>query len=288
MKILKSPRSMQKWARAQRQAGCAIAFVPTMGCLHAGHYSLVQAARKRVGSDGKVVVSIFVNPTQFGPGEDLDAYPRTLRTDLWGCREHGVDAAFVPNAAAMYPTDKAREYSTFVVEEQLSRPLEGASRPTHFRGVTTIVAKLFHCVLPDVAVFGAKDWQQARVIQRMVADLNFPIRIIVAPTHREPDGLAMSSRNRYLNDEERSQATVLWRFIQAARKHLRNRSRPVDAEELQELLFSMLRECPSAKLDYVAFFDSKSFQPMSRIRRGTHVALAVRLGTTRLIDNAIL
>src|SRR5450759_4341084 len=221
VRIISSIAAMQQLAKRWRRAGKRIGLVPTMGYLHAGHLSLVKRARQAAGKNGVVVVSIYVNPTQFGPKEDFSKYPRDLRRDLKLCREAGVDVVFTPSDKEMYPGgtgsrrcesadgprfDK-RGYSTYVVEEKLSQSMEGASRPAHFRGVTTIVAKLFNIVLPYVAVFGAKDWQQAAIIKHMVADLNFPVKIIVAPTLRETDGLAMSSRNKYLDFGQRAQAT---------------------------------------------------------------------------------
>jgi len=205
MRIVTSIATMQRQARQWQRAGKRIGFVPTMGCLHAGHLSLVKRARQAAGKSGVLVVSIYVNPTQFGPKEDFSRYPRDLRRDFKLCREAGVDVVFTPGNKEMYPQvgssrcdDRTAQravptkFSTCVVEEKLSQSMEGASRPTHFRGVTTVVAKLFNIVLPDVAVFGAKDWQQAAIIKRMVADLNFPVKIIVAPTLRESDGLAIS------------------------------------------------------------------------------------------------
>ncbi|HEY6167263.1 MAG TPA: pantoate--beta-alanine ligase, partial [Verrucomicrobiae bacterium] len=179
-----------RWKRQGRRIG----FVPTMGFLHAGHLSLVHRARRAAGPRGLVVVSIYVNPTQFGPHEDLARYPRNLRRDLELCRDAGADVIFAPSDAAMYPVRTSGGYNTYVIEERLSQVMEGASRPGHFRGVTTVVAKLFNLVQPDVAVFGAKDWQQAAIVRRMTCDLNFPVRILVAPTIRERDGLALSSR----------------------------------------------------------------------------------------------
>src|SRR5208282_4626444 len=229
MRIVSKAAAMQKRALQWKRGGIRVGFVPTMGYLHAGHLSLVREARKRVGKNGKVVVSIYVNPTQFAPTEDLAEYPRDLKRDLKLCRAAGVDVAFTPSDAEMYPRrgeaadEPARVdarptgFSTCVVEEKLSQTMEGASRPTHFRGVTTVVAKLFNLVLPDVAVFGQKDFQQAAIIKRMLADLNFPVKIIVAPTVREEDGLAISSRNKFLTGDLRRQATVLWRVIQMAR-----------------------------------------------------------------------
>ncbi|MCX7867327.1 pantoate--beta-alanine ligase [Limisphaera sp. VF-2] len=286
MRVIRQPGVMQRLARRWQREGVRIGFVPTMGYLHEGHLSLVQVARRAVGRSGRVVVSIYVNPTQFGPGEDLDRYPRDLPRDLRLCREAGVDVVFAPDDQSMYPGLPEGRYSTYVVEEQLSRSMEGAARPGHFRGVTTVVAKLFHLVLPDVAVFGAKDWQQAAVIRRMVDNLNFPVRILVAPTVREPDGLAMSSRNAYLNPDERRQATVLFEAIQLARQKVRSGPKP--ARQLKQDVARLVASRPRARLDYVEFFDSDTLEPVPQVRPGTHMALAVFVGNTRLIDNAKL
>src|SRR5213083_532759 len=218
MRIVTSVATMQRLAKEWNRRGVPVGLVPTMGYLHGGHVSLVRKARQRVGKRGVVVISIYVNPTQFAPTEDLAQYPRDLPRDKKLCRDAGVDVLFVPNDRQMYPAGKGADFSTFVVEEDLSRGMEGASRPTHFRGVTTVVAKLFNIVLPDVAIFGAKDFQQAAVIRRMVSDLNFPLKIVVAPTVRESDGLAMSSRNKYLDPAQREQATILHRALQRARQ----------------------------------------------------------------------
>src|SRR5471032_900139 len=215
MQIVSSIAAMQRLARKWQRAGIEIGFVPTMGYLHAGHLSLVKRARQAVGKNGKVVVSIYVNPTQFAPTEDLSKYPRDLKRDLKLLRELKVDVVFTPSDGEMYPNKYENGFSTYVVEEKLSQTMEGASRPTHFRGVTTVVAKLFNIVLPDVAVFGQKDFQQAAVIKRMVADLNFSVKVIVAPTLREADGLAMSSRNKFLDPDQRAQATILYHALQA-------------------------------------------------------------------------
>jgi pantoate--beta-alanine ligase len=290
---------MQRLARQWQRAGRRIGFVPTMGYLHAGHLGLLQRARRAAGKSGIVVVSIYVNPTQFGPKEDFSKYPRDLKRDLKLCRAAGVDVVFTPSDKEMYPrwgeaTDEpAREdarptgYSTYVIEEKLSRTMEGASRPTHFRGVTTVVAKLFNLVLPDVAVFGAKDWQQAAIIKRMTADLNFPVKIIVAPTLRERDGLAMSSRNKYLAGDLRRQAVVLWHAIQKARAAVK-KSKTVPAARLKTDLKKFIEHEPGARLDYVEFFEPDTLSPVSKVTCGTHLALAVFVGTTRLIDNARL
>jgi pantoate--beta-alanine ligase len=254
--------------------------------LHDGHLSLVKRARQAVGRDGLVVASIYVNPTQFGPAEDFATYPRTLKRDAERCRAAGVDVLFTPDDEAVYPGRKAGEYSTYVGEEQLSAQMEGAARPTHFRGVTTVVAKLFNLVQPEVAVFGQKDFQQAAVIQRMTANLNFPVKIMVAPTRRERDGLALSSRNQYLTPEQRAQAPILFHALEATRLAVKNQ--PVSTARLKTDLRAFLTVAPLAKLDYVEFFDPVTLQPADRVKRGTHMALAVFFGPTRLIDNARL
>jgi pantoate--beta-alanine ligase len=286
MQIVSSAVSMQRLAKKWRRAGTHIGFVPTMGYLHDGHLSLVREARRRVGPGGKVVVSIYVNPTQFAPTEDLAKYPRDLQRDLKMCRAEGVDLVFTPDDAEMYPGKKENRYSTYVVEENLAQVMEGASRPTHFRGVTTVVAKLFNLVLPDVAVFGQKDYQQAAIIQRMVADLNFPMKIVVAPTHREADGLAMSSRNKYLDAEQRAQAVILFHALQAAKAAVAKKSIPT--ARLKKDLQEFITLTPLARLDYVEFFDPETLQPVQQVKRGAHMALAVFFGKTRLIDNARL
>jgi pantoate--beta-alanine ligase len=272
---------MQRLAGAWRRAGQKSALVPTMGYLHEGHLSLVRRARQNVGPRGHVVVSIYVNPTQFAPSEDFSRYPRDFAWDTSLCRTAGVDVVFAPPDKGMYP----QPFSTFVVEESLSRSMEGASRPSHFRGVTTVVAKLFNIVQPGVAVFGAKDYQQAAVVQRMVRDLNFPLRVIVAPTFREPDGLAMSSRNKYLAGRLRAQATILFRAIEAVREQVRAARKAVSAEVLKERVALLIASQPDAKLDYLEFFQPRTLEPVSEVGRGTQLALAVFVGATRLIDN---
>jgi pantoate--beta-alanine ligase len=294
MRIVAKMGAMQKLALRWKCAGVPIGFVPTMGYLHDGHMSLVREARKRVGKNGIVVVSIFVNPTQFAPTEDLSKYPRDLARDLKMCRAAGVDVVFTPGDAEMYPGGKNRKseignrkfFSTYVVEEQLGRVMEGAARPAHFRGVTTVVAKLFNLVLPDVSIFGQKDFQQAAIIRRMVADLNFPVQIIVAPTRREADGLAMSSRNKYLDAEQRAQAVILFHALQAAKQAVAKKAVP--AAQLKKDLAEFITAAPLARLDYVEFFDPETLQPVAQVKRGTHMALAVYFGKTRLIDNAQL
>lgn len=292
---------MQKLAARWKHSGTVVAFVPTMGYLHAGHLSLLKRARRAVGKNGVVVVSIYVNPTQFGPREDFSKYPRNLNRDLKLCCADGVDAVFTPSDQEMYASgtrsrrresaDKLRfdkcGYSTYVVEERLSQRMEGASRPTHFRGVTTVVVKLFNLVQPDVAVFGQKDFQQATIIKRVVADLNFPMKIIIAPTVREPDGLAMSSRNKYLTGDLRRQATVLWCCVQVARATVK-KAKPFPATKLKAAVKKLVECEPDAKLDYVEFFKPDTLAPVAKVTRGTQMALAVFVGKTRLIDNAQL
>jgi pantoate--beta-alanine ligase len=306
MQIVSSIAAMQRLAKKWRRAGTRIGFVPTMGYLHAGHLSLAKRARQAVGKNGKVIVSIYVNPTQFAPTEDLAKYPRDLKRDLKLCREAGVDVVFTPDDADMYsrwgetpsspkikkavslgsaeshPTD----FSTYVVEEKLSQRMEGAARPTHFRGVTTVVAKLFNIVLPDVSVFGQKDFQQAVVIKRMVSDLNFPVKIIIAPTLRERDGLAMSSRNKFLDPEQRAQAVILYHALRAAGAVVK--TNPASAARLKADLKEFITAAPLARLDYVEFFNPETLEPVKQVKPGTHMALAVFFGKTRLIDNAQL
>jgi pantoate--beta-alanine ligase len=301
MRIVTSVAAMQRLARKWQRAGRRIGFVPTMGCLHAGHLSLAQRARQAAGKNGVVVVSIYVNPAQFAPTEDFAKYPRDLKRDLKLCRSADVDVVFTPSDKEMYPdetrsrrcesADKPRfdkrGYDICVVGDKLSQTMEGAARPTHFRGVTTVVAKLFNLVLPDVAVFGAKDWQQAAVIKRMVVDLNFPVKIIVAPTLREADGLAMSSRNKYLAGDLRRQATVLWCGIQIARAAVK-KLKTYPATKLKSAVKRLVECEPDARLDYAEFFEPDTLLPVSTVKRGTHMALAVFIGKTRLIDNARL
>jgi len=258
--------------------------VPTMGSLHAGHLSLIQRARKIAGPKGTVIVSIFVNKIQFDPSEDYRKYPRNLKRDIALCRECGTDIVFAPSEAAIYPEG----CSTFVVESRLVKVMEGASRPSHFRGVTTIVAKLFNIVQPDAAVFGAKDWQQSAVVRRMSADLNFPVRIVVAPTVRGRNGLALSSRNRYLTTAEHEQATILYNTIRAARVAVKNAASPLPSVALRRKLIRLVAQQCLAKLDYIEFFDPKTLESVKRVSRGTHLALAVFFGSTRLIDNGRL
>jgi pantoate--beta-alanine ligase len=286
MQTVSSIAAMQRLAKKWQQASMTIGLVPTMGYLHEGHLSLVRDARKRVGKAGMVVVSIYVNPTQFAPTEDFSKYPRDLKRDLKMLRKCGVDVVFTPEDKEMYPDRSPIPSgdSTYVVEERLSQTMEGVSRPTHFRGVTTVVAKLFNIVQPDVAVFGQKDFQQSAVIKRMVRDLNFPLRIIVAPTVREKDGLAMSSRNKYLEGDLRRQATVLRRAIDTARAAVK-KSKKISATELKADLKKLIENELSTRLDYVEFFDPETLVALPEVSTGAQMALAVFVGKTRLIDN---
>ena len=288
MRQVVSVTAMQDCVRRWERRGVRIGLVPTMGYLHDGHLSLVKYARQAVGRQGVVVLSIYVNPTQFAPNEDFSRYPRDLDRDRRMCRQAGVDVVFAPSDGQMYPSERSGPFSSFVIEEQLAKGLEGVSRPSHFRGVATVVAKLFNIVRPGVAVFGAKDYQQAAVIKRIIRDLNFPIRLVVAPIFREPDGLAMSSRNKYLEGDLRTQALVLWRALEMAREAVRRSKRPIPASRLQAQLRRFIQRAPAARVDYVEFFESATLRPVRRVVRGTHLALAVFIGTTRLIDNASL
>jgi len=278
MLVLKSPEEMRKWAQEQRAAGRRIGLVPTMGYLHAGHLSLVAEARRRADV---VAVSIFVNPVQFGPNEDYEKYPRNEAGDLALCERAGVAAVFLPTPATMYFPD----VSVYVVEEKLGQGLCGARRPGHFRGVCTVVAKLFNLALPHVAVFGQKDYQQATIIRRMVRDLNFPVDVVVAPIKREADGLAMSSRNVYLSGDERQRALGLSRALQAAAEAVA--AEPCAAEAVRRRMGEVL-EKHALKIDYVEIVDAETLQPVAQACRGNVALIAVYCGKTRLIDNRVL
>lgn len=279
MTIVRSRNEMRALSRTWQAQGLRVAFVPTMGALHEGHVSLVRLASEQAD---RVVVSIFVNPTQFGPNEDFSRYPRDEEGDLAKCRAAGAHAVFLPSVAEMYPPDA----TVFVDEAKLSAGLCGASRPGHFRGVLTVVAKLFHIVEPDVAVFGRKDAQQLALIERMVRDLDLAVQIVPAPILREPDGLAMSSRNRYLSAAERANALCLRRALDQAEEAFRRGER--DAAALRDALRARLAAVPGARVDYVEVVDAASLQPVATLGEGTLVALAVWMGATRLIDNTVL
>ena len=250
--------------------------VPTMGALHKAHGELIRVAREAAGKDGEVAVSIFVNPLQFEPGSDYERYPRPENADEEFCRSAGVDLLFRPSAEEVYPNDR----STFVEETSLSSTLEGKSRPGHFRGVCTVVAKLFNILTPDAAVFGEKDFQQLAVVRRMVRDLNFKIDIIAVPTVREDDGLACSSRNQYLNSDERNQASVLYKALQAAPN-----SGKKSASEIVAVGRKVINEAPLARIDYLELVDAGTLQPVQSARPNTVLLVAVFFGNTRLIDN---
>jgi pantoate--beta-alanine ligase len=265
--------------RKTHAAGKTVGFVPTMGALHIGHVSLIQAAAARCDS---VVVSIFVNPTQFGPGEDFEKYPRPLEQDLAICAQHGVAAVFAPSPSEMYP----RENLTWVTVQKVSEPLCGRFRPGHFRGVATVCTKLFNIVGADAAFFGQKDAQQAAVIQRMVADLNMPLEIVVCPTVREPDGLAVSSRNQYLSPQERKEATVIYRSLQRSAELVRAGETAV--ARITEQMRDVLAQVPALEVEYVSLVDAASLEDLPRVRGKVLVAVAGRLGATRLIDNIVV
>ncbi len=281
MKIISSVREMQRTAEELRLQGKRIGVVPTMGYLHEGHLSLIRLARQR--SD-IVVVTLFVNPTQFGPTEDFDRYPRDFNRDRRLAEEAGCDILFAPESREMYGED----YLSYVEVEKLSRILEGEFRPTHFRGVTTVVAKLFNLTKPHLAVFGQKDAQQATIIKKMVRDLNFDIEIVVAPTVREPDGLAMSSRNVYLTPEERTDALVLKQSLDLAERLVQEGVR--DPRKIIDEMKRLISSKNSAKLDYIAVVEPETLSPVTRLRdhQAVLVALAVRIGSTRLIDNTVI
>jgi len=277
---LSSAEEMRAWSRDCHRQGKRIGFVPTMGFLHDGHLSLVDVAAR---SSDVVVVSIFVNPTQFGPTEDFDSYPRNLERDLQLLEGKGVDSVYLPDRSAMYGPD----YATDVEVKGLDKHLCGASRPGHFKGVATIVAKLFHAVQPDVAVFGQKDAQQAAILKRMTEDLDFGIEIVTAPIIREADGLAMSSRNVRLTPEHRRQAPALYQALCHARSAFETGERV--AESLLEIVRSHLaKHATLGKIDYVELVDLANLQPVNQVQRPTLLALAVFFGGVRLIDNVEL
>ena len=271
-------KEIKTYLRERQSGGERTGFVPTMGYLHEGHLSLI---RRAVAENDLAVVSIFVNPLQFGPTEDLDKYPRDLERDLELIQETGAAAVFTPDAAEMYRDD----FLTRVRVEEITVILCGASRPGHFEGVTTVVHKLFQIVRPDKAYFGQKDGQQALVIQKMVRDLDMDVAIVVCPTVREADGLAMSSRNTYLNPAERSQAAVLYQALTAAKKLIE--SGETDTGLIKEQMTTLIHSKPLANLDYIAFVDTASCREISRISGPVMAALAVKFGTTRLIDNIV-
>jgi len=278
MRLIKKVDIARRIVKDARKKGKVVGLVPTMGYLHEGHLSLVRQARRKCDL---LVVSIFVNPAQFGPKEDFKKYPRDLDKDLSMLRKEGVDLVFTPSVREMY----APEHLTYVEVSDLSRLLCGASRPIHFRGVVTVVLKLFNILQPDIAVFGRKDYQQAVIIRKMVKDLNLSVDVLTGPTVREKDGLAMSSRNIYLNAVQRKNAVVLYRCLKWVRQAY------IDGLRDPKLAAKKIRSMISIKkgrVDYVAVVDKNTLKPVNKLRRGTLIALAVFFGKTRLIDNIIL
>ncbi len=279
MDVIRTPDEMQQWSDSVRSLGEKIAFVPTMGFLHEGHLTLMREGRRRAGV---LVASIFVNPTQFGPAEDFACYPRDFERDCAMMEAVGVDAVFAPEPSAMYAPDS----QTWVEVTGVTKGLCGPLRPGHFRGVTTVVAKLFNIVKPHIALFGEKDFQQLRAIQRMVADLNFDIEIVPVPIVREKDGLAMSSRNAYLSPDQRQQALALSLALRAARD--RYHAGPCCVEELVSVAKCVLRRTPGVEIEYIEAVDAGTLERTSSLDHPILLAIAARVGKTRLIDNTVL
>ncbi len=274
MQLVRTVAKAKEIARGWKRAGQSIGLVPTMGCLHEGHASLIERAR---AENDRVVVSIFVNPTQFAPGEDLDRYPRDLDHDCALCEQLGVNLVFHPDAGDMY-----RDPFAYVGIDFLSTTMEGAARPAHFRGVCTVVSKLFNIVAPDRAYFGQKDAQQLAIVKKLVADLNFDVEVLACPIVREEDGLAKSSRNVYLSPAERAAAPVLHRALECGRALIGPHA---VATEVEERIKAVLAEEPLAQIDYVTCVDALTMQPIETVERPVLVAMAVRIGPVRLIDN---
>lgn len=269
-------RNLVKIARSEERK---IGLVPTMGALHTGHISLIEAAVKDCDF---VIVSIFVNPTQFGPGEDFEKYPRPLQADLKVCQEAGVDVVFAPSSKQIYPTENI----TWVTVEKLTESLCGKSRPVHFRGVTTVCAKLFNIVAPDAAYFGQKDAQQAIVIKRMVTDLNMPLEIVICPTVREPNGLAVSSRNQYLTAKQKKDAANIYKSLQACRKLIE--AGTTETRQIIDEMQKILRQIPSGQIEYVSIVDAETLESLDEISGKVLAAVAVKVGPARLIDNILV
>jgi len=279
MKIVEKILEVRKLVAEAKATGKTIGLVPTMGALHEGHFSLIRTAKKQTDF---VVVSIFVNPTQFGPTEDIDKYPRTLDADTAGCEKNGADVVFAPTPDEIYPQQNV----VWVNVEKLDQPLCGRNRPGHFRGVATVCAKLFNIVQPDIAFFGQKDAQQSIIIQRMVADLNMPLKIVVCPTVREKDGLAMSSRNRYLNADERKDAALLYAALQEAEILIAGGLR--DSKKIIGEMEKIIKLSDRAKIDYIGIVNAKTLEDVEHIKGETLLAIAVKIGSARLIDNIIV
>ena len=276
MKVIETIAEMK---RLRQQLAGPVGFVATMGYLHEGHLALVKRAR---AENPSAVVSIFVNPTQFGPQEDLSRYPRNPQRDLTMLEEAGVDIVFMPSVAEMYPP----QFNSWVEVGEVTERLEGASRPGHFRGVTTVVAKLFNIIQPAKAYFGQKDAQQLVIIRKMVADLNMNLAIVTVPTVREPDGLAMSSRNAYLNPEQRRAAVVLYQALCLAQKLWAQGE--TNAEHLRQEMLALIQKQPRADIDYVSVADAETLDELDTVKSPALVSLAVKIGDTRLIDNVVL
>ena len=279
MDDVKTIQQVRDAVAAARKQGKSVGFVPTMGALHAGHGSLIETCRSECGF---VIVSIFVNPAQFGPGEDLAEYPRTIEADSEYCKNLDVDLLFAPDVEEMYPQDNF----TWVDVEKITDGLCGPFRQSHFRGVATVCAKLFNIVCPDIAYFGQKDAQQAVVIRKMVADLNFPLQIRLCPTIREPDGLAASSRNRYLSPQQRSDALCLYRALKVCSDLVRGGN--LECGRLVEAMYKVIRRSPLASPEYITIVHPDTLAPLKRIQSRAIAALAVRIGNTRLIDNLLI
>jgi pantoate--beta-alanine ligase len=279
MEVAETIEEIRRMVKTAHDEGRKIGLVPTMGALHIGHISLIEAAVKNCDF---VIVSIFVNPTQFVPGEDFEKYPRPLEADLKICRQAGVDAVFAPSPEQMYPGENV----TWVTVEKLTEPLCGQSRPGHFRGVTTVCAKLFNIVVPDTAYFGRKDAQQAIVIKRMVADLNMPLEIVVCPTVREPNGLAVSSRNQYLTAQQKKDAANIYKSLQTCRGMI-----DAGTTETHQIIAEMrkiLQQIPSGQIEYVSIVDAETLESIDKISGKVLVAVAVKVGPARLIDNILV
>jgi pantoate--beta-alanine ligase len=280
MKVIKSISEMKHWSDAQRANGLRIGFVPTMGFLHEGHLSLMRIAKE---NSDVVVASIFVNPTQFAPGEDFDRYPRDFDRDSVLCEKEGIAVIFFPSGEDMYPEN----HCTYIITDQLSQVLCGKSRPSHFKGVTTIVCKLFNIVKPHIAVFGQKDAQQAIILKRMVDDLNMDVEMIIAPIVREPDGLAMSSRNKYLSEKERREAIVLFRSLKMAEDEF-GRNKIKNKIKIKNKMIKMIEDNSSGRIDYVEIVDGETLAEPTQKSKRILIALAVYFDQTRLIDNIIV
>ena len=280
MKVVRTGKEMHAASVEVKRSGRSVALVPTMGALHEGHAALIRKARDQ---DASVVVSIYVNPTQFGPHDDFKKYPRDLEADCRVCEREKVDTVFAPPDDEMYPDGAL---TAWVQETKLESRYEGERRPGHFRGVCTIVAKLFNIVQPDLAVFGKKDYQQLKIVERMAHDLCYPIEIVSIPTVREPDGLALSSRNQYLTATERAQATVLWKALNVARDLFNGGER--SPHRLEAVIQRTVSLAPTARLDYAAIADAETLEPVHEVHPGNVALLAAYVGSTRLIDNAIL